>query len=281
MTGQTVEPQPWSTTRWGTLIGLVLATQLGLIFWLGRPQRVSPSVPELAPTLQLTEPRAAQVLALNDPTLFTLLPHAAQILALNDPTLFALPHREGFSGPAWLILPARDFRPFIWSEAPRWLDVVEGQLGSDFKAFMATNALESLPSFERPDLQLKVPEQAVSGSLPDHSTLRLMGALAARRLLMTPTLPSWPSAVMLTNSLVQLMVGADGKPISATLLAKSGSSEADQHALRAARDARFAPLDTNDPTSPQAGISWGQLIFEWHSLPLTATNHPAQTGPLK
>lgn len=70
MTAELAEPQRWRANRWYAWIALVLATQFGLIFWLGKPQQVIPRRPDdLAPLLQLTGPDAAKALTLNDPTL--------------------------------------------------------------------------------------------------------------------------------------------------------------------------------------------------------------------
>jgi len=67
-------------------------------------------------------------------------------------------------------------------------------------------------------------------------------------------------------------------PRSVTLLSGSGSPEADQHALQQAKTARFEPLSRNPagPTpDPATQLSWGRLIFLWHTLPLPPTNTPA------
>jgi hypothetical protein len=258
------EPQRWPANRWYGLIALVLAAQFVFIFWLGKPQPVVHRPPaDLAPLLQLTGTGAVQV------------------LAFNDPTLFALPHQESFSGSAWLTIPLQEFAPFVWSEPPRFLSLAKDELAADFESFMTTNQPEGLPAVEQPELTLKLPEVEESPSLPDRSRLRLTGALAGRRLLVSPTLPSWPSADILTNSVVQMLVDTDGKPVSATLLSKSGFSEADQHAVREAYRARFEPLNPGDPNNPLAGLTWGQLIFEWHTLPLPATNSPPESSSAK
>jgi hypothetical protein len=259
MTHELAEPERWLPSRWWTLILLVFATQLGLIFWLGKPQHIPPLPNDFAPTLRLTGPGAAQV------------------LALTDPTLFALPHRESFSGEAWLTIPAQEFRPFVWSEPPRWLTLVQTNLGIDFKEFMSTNQLEILPVVAQLDLELKMPRVVESSPFPRKSTMRVTGALAERHLLVPPALPSWRSAEILTNSVVQILVGADGKPVSPTLLKPPGiaPTEADLYALREARKTRFEPLDVNDLMNPLEGLTWGQLIFEWQTLPLPATNNAA------
>ena len=63
------------------------------------------------------------------------------------------------------------------------------------------------------------------------STLRLAGGLANRRLLNPPELRAWPASDLLTNSVVQVLVNADGNVMSLNLLAGSGSPKADQFAL--------------------------------------------------
>jgi len=53
---------------------------------------------------------------------------------------------------------------------------------------------------------------------------------------------------------VQVLVNAAGEVVSAVLLSPSGYDVADQRALTLARAARFAPA---------AGLTVGQLIFNW------------------
>jgi len=255
------EPQRWPPGRWYTLIAIVLAAQFVLILWLGKPRPVVLHPPaDLAPLLQLAGPGASQT------------------LAFNDPTLFALPHPESFSGPAWLTIPLQEFRR---TEPPRFLELAQGALGIEFEGFMATNQLEGLPAITQPELALKLPVVEETATLPQSSRLRLTGALAGRRLLVSPELPSWPNAEILTDTVVQLLIDSDGKPVSPTLFSKSGSTEADQHAVRAARHVRFEPLKQTDPINPLEGLAWGQLVFEWHTLPLPSTNSPAETSAAK
>lgn len=261
MTHESAEPQSWTANRWWALISLVFATQLGLILWLGRPQP-SVSVPnDVAPLLQLAGEETAKV------------------LALSDPTLFALPHREGFSGQAWLTIPPQKSEPFEWSEPPHWLTLSQDKLGASFKEFASTNQLNDLPVFAQLEFQFKQPEVTQSKLFPTRSVLRLVGALAGRRLLVAPSLPSWTNAEILTNSVVQLLVGADGRPVSTPTLLKppgSGPNEADLYALREARKARFEPMNVPDPADPMAGLTLGQFVFEWYTLPLPVTNNPVQ-----
>jgi hypothetical protein len=307
MISEAIEPQRWPASRWWTLIGLVLAAQFGLIFWLGKPHVAARPPADSAPSLELSGPGAATVVALTDPSLLASLRRegffgssgagatgvsdpadpsskgAAQLLALTDPTLLALPHREGFSGAAWLFFSPQHLDSAEWSQAQRWLELGEGQFGSEFKDFMATNQFEALPSLQEQEVDLKFPAFEQPELLPVRSRLWLAGGLAERRLLVSPDLPPWPSREVLTNSVVTLWVDANGLPVSApTLLPPgSGSADADQRALQEARQARFEPLRIFDPTDLMAGLAWGQLIFEWRTLPLPATNNAAEPNPPK
>jgi len=93
----------------------------------------------------------------------------------------------------------------------------------------------------------------------------------------------------LANSVVQVVVDAEGRPISATLYPDdsgpgprtfgSGLKEADEQALALAKAARFNPMTGGGPdrvTSPTAQLTWGRMIFQWHTLPV-ATNAPPAT----
>jgi TonB family protein len=258
MIADLAEPQRWKASRWWAIIGLVFITQLGLIYWLGKPNHSLVVRNNQSLAFQLTSPNAG--------------PEALEALALSDPTLFALPHREGFSGQAWLTIRAQESPPFVWPDVPYSLAPIQDLLGTDFQQFMATNQQDNLPSFAQPELLLKQPEVVATRPFQTESTLRLAGVLAGQHLLSLPVLPSWRSPEILTNSVVQLMIGADGKPLSCTLLKSSGSAEVDQYALREARRASIPPLPFNNPTNPLAALAWGQLVFEWHTLPLASTN---------
>ena len=223
MISEAIEPRRWPATRWWTLIGSVLAGQVWLIFWLGKPHPDAPPPRGTAPQMELANSSAAQVLAQTDPGLLALLQRQgfsgspdsgrACVLALRDPTLFALPHQEGFSGPAWLNAISPDFQSLVWSQTPRWLELGQGWVGSELRQFMATNQFDALRSLEQQELALKLPAHEQAELPPAQSRLRLAGGLSGRRLLGAPDLPSWPSGEMLTNSIVQLVVAADGAPV--------------------------------------------------------------------
>jgi hypothetical protein len=194
--------------------------------------------------------------------------------AVSDPTVFVLPHANGFSGEAWLNnLPHLTYRPADWTEPARPLAFAPAALGDSFTAFIATNPapqFDTIPTLEpAPSLPTFYPLEKA----PAKSTLRIEGPLAQRRLLAPPSLPVWESAAFVTNSIVQLLVDARGRTVSAVLLAPGmrleKQGEADATALELAKAARFAPNATEAATV-------GTLTFEWQTLPLPATNAPPE-----
>ncbi len=256
--GTPSEPSRWPTGRWWSAVALVLCLQVGLIFWLGDQGPAAAPAAAPGPQLQL----AGTV--------------TNELLALMDPSLFALPHQETFAGPAWLTLPKVGAQPFVWSEPPQWFELPVEQLGAAFQAFLETNRFAQPQILNRSEPDLSSPSPGGSLEVPSHSTYQILGGLRARSLAVPIELRSWPNGEMLTNSIVEVLVDAAGRSVSVTLLSNSGSAEADQFALRQAETARFEPLapNPNQPANPLAGLSWGQIIFDWHTVPPPPANRP-------
>jgi hypothetical protein len=261
MTSAPAEPQPWPLRRWGALIALIFGVQLGLIFWLS----------SAAPIRQAP---AAAGLSLNLAG-----PDFAELRALNDPTLFALPHPQGFSGPVWLTMPARTFHSYEWSAPTNRLLLALDQLGTVFSRLVEAS------DFTAPQLPVQPPAAPTLPDLPPQtlltgdSTQQLEGGLAQRRLLAPPELKSWPNPDVLTSSVVQVFVDDEGRLVSPpTLLSRSGSDEADADALKQARAARFEPVN-REPVegvpSPMVHLTWGRMIFRWHTIPAPPASTPA------
>lgn len=249
-----VRRESWSRLRWGCYVLLAFAAHVGLIFIFGSRKPVTPRAVVNAPRFQLAS-------------------RHNEMLALADPTLFALPHARGFAAAAWEQLPRIEFVPFRWTEPPQVLALPSAHLGSAFIHFAETNVVPP------PVLETLPPPQPSFGttsgrltSLRQYSRLMRGGDLAQRDWLTPPApLPSWPANDLLTNSVVRVVVDAEGRVFSAVLLPPgSGSKPADQSALDLARAARFSPLPENH-ASPTLGF----LIFEWHTAPLPETNTPA------
>jgi len=263
MTSALVESRSWSRRRWWGMVGLIFGGQLVLIFWLGETSPIRPRPAAPAFTLKLAGSASAQ------------------LLALHDPTLFVLPHQQEVLAPTWLRTPQPEFHSFAWPEPANNPLLAIGQLGAGFNRLAETNPFSSLPLPATPLPELTLPELPPLAISTPHSMLRLEWDLGGRQLLTPLELRSWPNPDILTNSVVQIVVDAEGRPASVTLLSGSGSKAADQQALEQANAARFEPLSRNlaEPTlNPAAQLTWGRMIFQWHTVPLPLTNTPT-AGP--
>ena len=244
------------------------AFQVGLICWLGEHQPVQPRPVKNAPELKLVGNASAEW------------------LDLTDPTLFALPHPRGFSGPAWLASPRLPLPPLTWSEPESWLPVPTQALGAALRLFIQTNQFAHLELPAKPTPKPFVPPLVPIPAAEPQSSFRLAGGLIQRPLLAPPALRSWPPCIgsakepeFLANSVVQLLVDAGGRPVSATLISTSGSSDADRFALAQAREVRFEPVEAEGAdraAAPSAQLTWGELIFQWHTLTAPITNAPKE-----
>jgi TonB family protein len=256
MTSAPTETQTWSRQRWWSAIALVLAIQTLLVFLL---ENRSPAVPRKAAAVPMI--RLQESVSLEP-------------LAVSDPTLFVLPHREGFSGEAWLNkIPSFPYHPADWNPPLRWLALSADTLGANFKEFITANASPPFQTLATIEPARNIPNLFPMDTTPAQSTLRIEGDFAKRRMLSTPKLQAWPNAELLTNSVVQLLVDAQGRTISAVLLHKSGSNEADASAMEIAKAAQFEPVKSGGSIPTTTDV---RLTFEWQTLPIPATNAPAE-----
>src|SRR6266853_2324865 len=245
MTAVSSQPSGWAQRRWLMTVLLIFIVQLGLIFGLSDKTRPPARPSAVAPMLRLRAPGSTE------------------LLDLIDPTWFALPHRQGFSGPAWMTPPDFPTNKFSWSEELRPLGLRTQDLGSAFNRFVATNDFAGFQTLAPPEPSLVLPAVRPL-AVPSSSSLRIEGRLAQRRLLTPLSLTNWPHTDLLTNSVVQLLVDAEGRPVSGgTLLSSSGLAAADKRALEQAMAARFKSVGEASPAGPTDCLTWGTLIFEW------------------
>jgi len=196
-----------------------------------------------------------------------------------------LPHAKVFSGLAWLKTAPPPSPPFEWTEPPRWLGLPVQLLGASFAQLVANDSSLKWQLAEIPEPHALLP-QINRAPLLTGSTLRLEGGLSHRRLLSQPNLPSWPPRAlnptdtdMLANTVLQVLVDAEGRPVSLTLLGASGHVPADELAMSLATGFQFEPLQSTNPLPPGhnpgalPGLSWGQVVFEWQTS--GPTNTPA------
>jgi hypothetical protein len=266
--------QKWTWTRWLAIVAVVFLGHVLLIFIFGARKPV--------PT---TPVKNVPVLALVDES-------QADWVSLKNATLYALPDRGGFAGMMWMRIRPPGFHKQDWTEDPRWLAATDSlpvnQLGAAFHHFVQTN------HFANVHMELNVPPVSaapavlVQPSLARGSTLEIEGAIAKRSLLGAMKLPSWPFTDAIAPSVVQVIVDAGGRVVSAVLLPPENDSgtlyseappvrdhDADQRAVELARSARFAPLASGAgsvESNPATHLTLGLLIFNWQAVPATTTN---------
>ncbi len=253
LAGPKPDGEGWSQKKWMAVVAIIFAAHVAIIFALGEKKHVVPRAVTNVPMLKLAD-------------------NSSEMLALDDPTLFALPHLEGFAGPALRNQQLGQFSRQDWTEPPRWLSLSAESLGATYSQFMRTNFLAGRPLDFKPQPKLSVPPP-VEPVFAQNSTLQIIGALAQRRLLDKINLPSLQYNDVIAPSIVQALVDEAGNVVSAVLLPSENSMEAagraaigDTTALQIALKLRFAP-------SSQQTL--GRLIFNWRTVPIPATNAPA------
>jgi TonB family protein len=250
---QLAGPKPpgegWSRTKWIAVIAIIFVAHIAIIFAFGEKKQIVPRAVKIVPSLKLAD-------------------GSGELFALDDPTLFALPHLEGFAGPALRNQELTQFHRQDWTEKPRWLDMPAESLGATFQQFVKTNFFASHPLDFKPEAKLSA-LQPVESALEQNSTMQIEGELSQRRLLDETNLPSLQYSDVIAPSVVQILVNEAGDVVSPVLLDSSGFTDADDKALKTARAARFAP-------SPK--MTLGKLIFNWRTIPLAATNQPPSSS---
>jgi hypothetical protein len=247
----------WSRRRFWTTLVLVFALQIACIFWLGAR----------TPLVSQTSGSPSIV--------FLAASGANDGLALAEPALFVLPHRYGFSGSAWLTVPARRLDSVDWTGPNGWLPFTTAPVGNSFPEFAATNPFVSFQLAAKPDPEFGTPRLPVPLPLPTNSALRIAGPLAARQLFFMPPLPVWAHTNVLTNTVVQVLADARGNVFSWTLMGVgSGLAAADEEAIRLARAARFEPLNSGGQSQSSTDFTLGTMIFQWLTVPVRQSGTP-------
>jgi len=265
MNAALLESVRWSRRRWICTVAALFLVQTALLLYLGqRGTRMTPR-----PLF-----RTGVYLAADDWSVQQL----TQLPDLSDPLLLALPSLRGFSGQAWLQLPAHNYAPDRRLETSRWLPLDEQALGQTFSKFIASNQLPPQLTSDRPLPPLvRYEPNFPNDPPPQNSRVRIEGELARRPLVTPLSIRSWSHSEMLSNTTVQVVVGADGFMVTVKLLTESGRRAADQHALKLAADARFQPLPQATHGRNAQQLTWGRLTFLWHTLPSPTTN--LSSGP--
>jgi hypothetical protein len=190
----------------------------------------------------------------------------AELDGLNDPLVFAGAHEHGFSAAAWMMRPRQEFALTNAPTPPRYLEYSRTPLTLQNEA-----GAERRGEAELPLLQFALPAERPK------STLMIEGDLKKRGLAKVIEVPIQHASDVLSNTVVQVAVRADGFPFSARIVSGSGSRGADMTALDLATKARFSPLPKIRP-GDGAEMQWGELVFQWFTADLSATNLPAKTA---
>jgi hypothetical protein len=260
MSSESLEPTRWSRRDWAYAVGAAFVLQAGLVFCLARRELAPPERPSFGTAIYL--PANASDAPITD------------FAGIDDPTLLALPNLRGFSGEAWLKFPTLGYQPMEAPEPTNWLHLEEHTLGATFSQFVASNRAAPRLIVDKPLPPLvRYEPNFPNEPAATQSRLRVEGQIANRSLLSPPALPSWPHGEILSNTVVQVAVDPDGMTFSPVLLSHSGLREADVLALNWAGHARFRPLSRETRIREGAGpLTWGKLVFQWHTLPLPQTN---------
>jgi hypothetical protein len=257
----------WSVHVWFWGFVFVFLSHAFAVFWLGDRASFSPAPPRPSAFLFLGGSLDTDA-------------HLAEHAALRDPTLFALPHLNGFSGGAWL-----DFQPQApalsnWTAPPEWLPAPIAEPGRTLDQYVATNRLpgDLLTALRTtPAPEIRIPARP----LLSHSSVRVLGPLAGRKIAFAPALPNVLTNDVIGSTAVTLSVNRDGIVESASVVHReSGSALADHDALLLARAFLFEPLPAIAATTTSAS-TFGQLVFTWNTVPPTnsATASPGLGSP--
>jgi len=263
-----LEKPAWTKRRWILAVAGLFLGQAVLILWVDHRGMPLQDRPIFRTTLRLAvdDQGARQI---------------TELVSRDDPTLLALPSLQGFSGPAWLEFSSPNYQSPEREEPPRWLNLREKSFGSSFAALLATSTIAPPLVADKPIPRLRSyePNPPVS-PITTHSRLHVEGNLAARPILNPAELRPWQHSDVLSNTVVQVGVDADGVTMFSVVLGQSGSKDVDGYALDVAARSRFQPLRRSRApgSAPPEDVTWGTLVFQWHTVPLLLTN-PAAVLP--
>jgi len=244
--------ESWTRNKFIFFVAFAFAVHLVLLFVFGTKKQALPRAVERVPHLQLAD-------------------RADAFIAFSDPTLFARPNAHDLVTAFWRRSPAVAQPDFDWTEAPRYLPPVPQNFGALFREFLRVSQPAEFALSLKPEPRLTAPV-AADDAMPRTTTMRITGELAQRRLLTSVALPSLPWNDVIAGSKVQVLVDTAGNVASVVLLPPDSELEAagsaeigDSNALAIARSLRFAP-------APR--LMFGEVIFNWHTVPLMSTNEP-------
>jgi len=243
-------PQPpregWSRNQFLFILALAVLMHIALIFAFGTKKQVVPRTVTSVPHLQLAD-------------------SDNELIRLGDPALFARPNAHDVVSAYWRRVPVVSQPNFNWSAPSGELSPSPKALGAAFREFMSAGLPVAFNLDLKPAPKLIIPAAPAGEGLPQETTLQITGDAASRRLPDSVLLPSLPWNDAIAPTKVQVLVDTAGNVASAVVLESSALPSADQRALQLARSLRFAP---------GPALAFGEIIFTWHTVPMTTTNAP-------
>ncbi len=247
--------ETWSLQRMAGLGAALLVGHLGLIWLLGAKAVAPATIRPDGPVFHwINSPLEA--------------PALATALLLDDPARGVEPSVHGFSAAGWLQSPPVRTIDTEWTEPPRWLEPDLDTFGRAIAVTLPTNKPTALVASYQPAVDQLLPQARLASEpvrprteweLTPELRKRLQGELA------TP--PSWESAELLKDSVVDLWVDADGVVQSVRLWESSGLATADQSAMALAWKLDFAE-------APGTSRQSGRFIVRWRTLPAARVATP-------
>ena len=240
-----LEKQTWPPKKWYTLIGCLFLIHILFYYIFLDSRKIVPRQPDTRQkTLMVanydTDPHSA----------------VASIIEAFDPSVFAGAHENGVSG-------------FLWTEKQTTTYSSKSAYPS-FEITPPTNIFAKelsdvlMPTAERIEVQespyvpsLKLKESYVR-TFPTHSYIQLPDSLKNTWKLPPMELPTQSWNGILPNTVVQAVLGEDGRIFSATLFSSSGMPQADEDAIRAIQSMRLLPIAPVLTDTPRRPDNWTQ-----------------------
>lgn len=246
----------WSAQRFMSVIAVVFAVQIGLLFLLG--DGISKSKQVTRDGIQFgfvaTELKETEIF---------------RHLLATDPTLFVVASDRDFSGEAWLKKRVASYAPAEWDEPPEWLPMDVQSLGDSFVRSVRFNDSKKFEVAQ--ELELNDPLRPLT-SVKQRSFMKVEGELG-KRLVGKPSVPTLEHSEPLEDTVVQIAVVGSGAVVSARILsprtgAPGSLTLANQKALEICNALRFQP----DNRQRNTEIVRGNVIFRWQTVPASPRN---------
>lgn len=233
------------SARWGLWVLVVFGLQFGLLFWASRQTPSRPRT-ESSSGIQLIE-------GVNHKFL--------EEMAHEDPELLSQPNPQGFSE-TWLKAKLFEHQPHRWSPPDIELSYPSNLIIAPLVEALVSNAPPRAVAYLKPSPKL-FPMDVPLLELRRSNWLEITGDLKNRPLVKPVSLIStWIHKEFLKPTVVQVMVDADGKVFTGSLIGRSGYDVADKMALKIAlQTVRFQKLTNATPDAP---LTTGDLVYHWH-----------------